>query len=447
LAAEVGRKVSQVRDLGVMLRDACELIRKEFDLYYVQVYLTNPSQTALQLQTGTGEVGAQLVGRGHSLPLNTSSINGRAAMEKRSVVISDTAQSATFRQNPLLPETRGEMAVPLIVADKVVGVLDMQSSEPGVLNPEVLPAFEALAGQLAVAIQNANLLAETEQAHAQVEKQARRLVREGWNEHLDAIHKPEKLGFVFDHNKVAPLAEMDETQLPEDGNTISVPIAVTGEPLGSIVVEIDDETRREQTNELVSVVARQVAQQIENLRLLESAERYRLEAEEAARRQTLEGWQELFRGKQNQALRFLYDSNQVKPVSAQAAPEAHSSLSVPIKVRDETMGTITILGMEHDDPSAVELVGEITQRLGTHLENLRLSEQTRERAQREQALRKITSIVRGSTNAESILRSAARELGSLLGRKTIVRLSPAEAQSAPGNGREQGAPENQSRES
>ena len=163
LAAEVGRSVSQVRDLDVMLKDACELIRKEFDLYYVQVYLSNPAQSELLLQAGTGEVGVQLLERKHRLQLNTGSINGRAAVEKRSVVITDTAQSATFHPNPLLPDTRGEMAVPLIVADKVVGVLDMQSSHPDTLTEEVLPAFEALAGQLAVAIQNANLVAEAEQ--------------------------------------------------------------------------------------------------------------------------------------------------------------------------------------------------------------------------------------------------------------------------------------------
>ena len=144
------------------------------------------------------------------------------------------------------------------------------------MNEEILPAFDALAGQLAVAIQNANLLAETEQARAQVETQARRLVREGWNEHLDAIHKPEQLGFVFDHNKVSPLADVNESQIPASKKSLSVPIAVTGESLGSLVVEIDDEARREQSSELINVVARQVAQQIENLRLLESAERYQI---------------------------------------------------------------------------------------------------------------------------------------------------------------------------
>ena len=101
LAAEIGRAISQVRDLDVMLKDACELILKEFNLYYVQVYLTAANQKSLILEAGTGDVGAQLVIRAHSLPLDVNSINGRAAAEKHSVVIPDTTQSAAFRQNPL----------------------------------------------------------------------------------------------------------------------------------------------------------------------------------------------------------------------------------------------------------------------------------------------------------------------------------------------------------
>ncbi|HEY5730538.1 MAG TPA: GAF domain-containing protein, partial [Anaerolineales bacterium] len=376
LAAEVGRTVSQVRALDVMLKDACNLILKEFNLYYVQVYLTDPSQTNLILEAGTGNAGEQLLGRGHSLPLNTGSINGRAALEKRSVVISDTTRSATFRQNPLLPETRGEMAVPLIVADKVVGVLDMQTSQPGVLNEEVLPAFEALAGQLAVAVQNANLLAETEQARAQVESQARRLVHEGWSEHLDAIHKPEHFGFAFDHNQVVPLADVDESDLPEAGHAISASISVTGESLGSLVVEIDDEARREQTNELVNIVARQVAQQIENLRLLESAERYRFEAERAASLQTIEGWQKYVSSRTTENLGYLYDTKEVRP-HGNGRYEDLSMFATPLKARDEMIGKLSVQGLTHEDQESVELVNAVAERLGAHIESIRLFEETR----------------------------------------------------------------------
>jgi GAF domain-containing protein/HAMP domain-containing protein len=374
LAAEVGRSVSQVRALDVMLSDACELILKEFNLYYVQVYLADPSGPTLKLEAGTGTVGAQLVGRGHSLPLDSGSINGRAAIEKRSVVISDTAQSATFRKNPLLPETRGEMAVPLIVADQVVGVLDMQSSAPGILTEEVLPAFEALAGQLAVAVQNANLLTETEQARAQVEAQARRLVREGWNEHLDAIHKPKQLGFLFNHHKVIPLAEMAETQLPEDRKVILAPITVTGESLGSLEVEIDDESSREQTNELVDIVARQVAQQIENLRLLESAERYRAEAEDVSRRLTREGWKTYVEHAE-ESLSYFYDLKEVRPHNGNG--HAESAVALPLKVRDEELGKLAIQDLDASDSQTIEFVNAVAERLSAHIESLRQFDETR----------------------------------------------------------------------
>ena len=373
LAAEVGRAVSQVRDLDEMLRDACELILKEFNLYYVQVYLTDASGLTLRLEAGTGDVGAQLVGRGHSLPLDTGSINGRAATEKRSVVISDTAQSGTFRKNPLLPDTRSEMAVPLIVADKVVGVLDMQSSQSGVLNAEVLPAFEALAGQLAIAVQNANLLAETVEARAEVEKQARRLVHTSWNEYLDAIHKPEQIGFVFDQQEVMPLGDLKES--PESSTAISASISITGEPLGLLVVETDDETHKDQNAELVNVVAGQVAQQIENLRLLESAERYRLRAERTTHLQTIEGWQEYIKSRSTNNLGYLYDLREVHP--HKNGQEDANVLTLPVKVRDEKVGKLSVQGLTADDEEAFELANVIAERLGAHLESLRLLEETK----------------------------------------------------------------------
>ncbi|NWG34891.1 MAG: GAF domain-containing protein [Chloroflexi bacterium] len=413
LAAQVGRAVSQVRALDIMLKDACELILKEFNLYYVQVYLADPGGSTLKLEAGTGSVGAQLLERGHSLPLTINSINGRAAVEKRSVVISDTAQSADFLANPLLPETRSEMAIPLIVADKVMGVLDMQSAIPGALTDELLPAFEALAGQLAVAILNANLLAETEQARSQVEKQARRLVRQGWSEYLDAIHKPERLGFVFDHNRVAPLTETDVPPLSEHGNTISAPIAVTGEPLGLLSVELTDDTHAEQTQELVGMVARQVAQQIENLRLLESAERYRHEAERAARLQTLEGWRKYIETRSADTVAYLYDANEVRPAGAVA--QEMDAFTLPLKAREEKIGKLAVEGLNPEDRDAVELLDAVADRLSAHIENLRLFEETRQgqfeldkRARQLAAVAEISNLSSKELDVQKMVESVVR---------------------------------------
>src|SRR5512138_1796230 len=370
LAAEVGRAISQVRDLNVLLQDACELILKEFDLYYVQVYLTTSNQKSLMLEAGTGNVGTQLVMQAHSLPIDIHSVNGRAAAEKHAVVISDTTKSATFRQNLLLPKTRGEMAVPLIVADKVVGVLDMQSKEPGVLNEEVLPAFEALAGQLAVAIQNANLLKETNEARAEVEKQARRLVRESWNEYMDAVHTPEQIGFKFDQKEVVPLADSPESR---SANAISSSISVTSEMLGSLTVEIDDASRKDQAVELVNIVAQQMAQQIENLRLLENAERYRQKAELVVRRTTLQGWGQFMEIRPKGKLAFRYDTREVQPINQDPQD---ASLTLTIKTREQAIGKVSILGAEEPDSASLGIVDAVVERLGDHIESLRQYDQT-----------------------------------------------------------------------
>jgi len=432
LAGEIGRTVSQVRALDVMLMEAAELIRSQFDLYYVQVYLTNPSQTVLLLQSGTGTVGTELLSREHKLPLNTASINGRAAIEKHSIVITDTTTSSTFKPNLLLPDTRSEMAVPLLIGEKVVGVLDLQSREPGKLNQGILSAFEALAGQLAIAIQNATFLAETEQARAEVEAQAQRLSRSNWVDYLDAIHQPEKTGFVFEKNQIALMTQAEQSQPQINVNALTAAISVTGEALGNLVVEMEDQSPIMRTSELVETVARQVSQQIENLRLLDSAERYRFEAEQASRRNTQESWKDYKQANVNKSMSYIYDLKEVRPYLSdeEDQPTEKSAYNLPIKVRDETIGKLVVQGLKSDDTEAIELANAIVERLGTHIESLRLSGQTEQalattqkQAMREQALRQITSAVRSSTDPATILRTAAKELGTLLGRKTIVRLT------------------------
>jgi GAF domain-containing protein/HAMP domain-containing protein len=418
LAAEVGRSVSQVRALDVMLKDAVEIIRSQFDLYYAQVYLTDPGHRNLILQSGTGDVGAQLVGRGHRLPLDTGSINGRAAVEKRPAIVSDTAASSTFRPNPLLPETRSEMAIPLLVGEKVVGVLDLQSKQAGALSQEILPAFEALAGQLAIAIQNAKLLEEAQQAQAEVEVQARRLVRVGWDEHLDAIHKPEQIGFVFNRKEITPLVDATASQLPEDTKAISVPITVTGEALRAMAVEIDDETGRERTIALVNSVAQQVAQQIENLRLLESAERYRYEAEKVARLQTIEGWQKYIEARSEENLAYLYDTKEVRPhVQSTGQGEDLPMFALPLKARDAMIGKLSVQGLTKDDQESAELLNAVAERLSAHIENLRLFEETRlGQLELDQRARQLSAVANISTASSQEL-----EVEKLL--NTVVRLT------------------------
>ncbi len=414
LASEVGRAVSQVRDLDIMLKDAVELIRSRFGLYYVQVYLTDPSQTSLVLKAGTGSAGVELLGRGHYLPLQTNSINGRAAIEKHPVVVSDTATSASFKPNPLLPDTRSEMAVPLIVGEKVVGVLDMQSHEAGILNEEITTAYEALAGQLAIAIQNATFLEETKKAQSELEKQAARLARANWEDYLDAINKAESIGFTFEHDQITPFdAKENNAPVVEGQNALVAPITITGEPLGNLVVELEGDSPVSRANELVNNVARQVAQQIENLRLLEAAERSRLEAEKASRRVTREGWKEFVDEKGGDRLGYFYNLSEVQPLTP-ATPvsvDRESSLMVPVKVRDESVGKIVVEGLDTDDEPSIDLVNAVAERLGAHIESLRQQDQTQAALEQTEKLSAANLRLAQATDLQDMLKIIGETMG------------------------------------
>ncbi|MBK8987490.1 MAG: GAF domain-containing protein [Chloroflexi bacterium] len=169
LAGEVGRSITAIRNVNALLSGAVNIIQSYFDLYYVQIYLVDETRGILELKAAHGHAAEQLLSQAHFLPINNSSINGTAALEKRAVLVTNTAEDPAFRPNSLLPDTRSEMAVPLISANKVLGVLDLQSVRPYGFSADSLPAFEALAGQLAVALENAALFSAREETSRELQ--------------------------------------------------------------------------------------------------------------------------------------------------------------------------------------------------------------------------------------------------------------------------------------
>ncbi|MBE2222742.1 MAG: HAMP domain-containing protein, partial [Anaerolineae bacterium] len=155
LAADIGRQVSQARELKDVLNEAVISMKDQFNLYQVQIYLADAKRENLILRASDGFAGSRLLETGHTLPINEQSLNGSAAYKKQAVIVSNTQESANFRPHPLLPDTRSEMVVPLLVEDDVLGVIDLQSTKANSLTEDVLPAFSVLAGQLAIAIMNA----------------------------------------------------------------------------------------------------------------------------------------------------------------------------------------------------------------------------------------------------------------------------------------------------
>lgn len=392
LATEVGRAVSEnVGDLTNLLTRAVNLIRSNYNLYYTQIYLADAPGRNLVLRAGTGNVGKQLLQQGHRLAISANSLNSRAASTRRPVLVDDTEKNSNFLPNPLLPNTRSELSVPLILNDKVVGVLDMQSDKPETFSQANISAFEVLAGQLAIAIQNSILFNQTEEARLQMVEQTRRLTATGWQDFLNALDRSENLGYVYSQEEILPLTETQEKIFD---NKLVLPIQVTGTEVGEILLA-GDPTRQwsREDAEVVQAAMQQVAQHIENLRLLAQAEKYRSEAEQVSRRLTSEGWQEFLSKREDLASGYLYDKNQVQPLNGNGhIPEATEALSYPLVVRDESIGKVIIPVVEENETPTQELVRAVVEKLSTHIENLRLLEETEQkRIEAEALLRELDS--------------------------------------------------------
>ncbi len=412
LASEVGRAMTEkVANLTELLSHAVELIRSRFDLYYTQIYMADASGNNLNLQAGTGHVGKELLRRRHHLPISSGSLNGRAAADRTALIVGDTLKSGNFLPNPLLPLTRSEMAVPLIANGRILGVLDMQSERPDTFSEANLPAFQVLAGQLAIAIQNATLFQQAEEAHLEVEAQANRLTTVGWQEFLNAIDRNENIGFIYSQNEIQPLTEI---QSQPAGSVLTMPIEISGSHVGEVQL-VDQEDRQWSTSErqVVRAVVARVAQHVENLRLLAQAERYRDEAEQVSRRLTSEGWNEYLRTRHELSSGYIYDKNQVQPLSQRSYKTGSlaTAISQQLIVHDQPIGELTIDTDPNENAYAASIISTVTQQLSEHIENLRLLEQaeqrrleadglTHELAQRAHQLETVATL---STTASTVL--------------------------------------------
>jgi GAF domain-containing protein len=125
-ASIIAHQVASIQDLDRLLRLAANLISEQFGCYHVGIYLINQRGDFVNLQATSSEGGKRLLERGYRLRVGTEGLIGYVAAEKKPRISLDVGEDAIFFANPELPETRSELALPLIVRNKVVGVLDLQ---------------------------------------------------------------------------------------------------------------------------------------------------------------------------------------------------------------------------------------------------------------------------------------------------------------------------------
>jgi signal transduction histidine kinase len=161
VASQVAQKVVSILDLDSLLAEIVRLIRLKFGYYHTHIFLVDESTNEIVLQEVSGEEDASLKRQGLRLKIGEQGICGWAADSGSMLVCNDVSQESRYHPHELLPKTRSELAIPLRVGKKVIGVLDVQSEQLGAFQEDDSLMLQLLADQVAIAIRNAHLFRET----------------------------------------------------------------------------------------------------------------------------------------------------------------------------------------------------------------------------------------------------------------------------------------------
>jgi PAS domain S-box-containing protein len=160
---EVSRRLSTILDRKQLVVEVVEQVKKAFNYYHAHIYFMDEANGDLILAGGTGEAGTTMLERGHKVRKGRGLV-GRAAEINAPVIVPDTSQDPDWLPNPLLPETKSEIAVPIAAGEKVLGVLDVQNDIAESLGQQDVDLLRSVADQVAIAVQNAALYARAEEA-------------------------------------------------------------------------------------------------------------------------------------------------------------------------------------------------------------------------------------------------------------------------------------------
>jgi GAF domain-containing protein len=285
--AQVTRAITSIRDLQELLPHITTVISDQFGFYHVGIFLLDDANEFAVLSAANSAGGKQMLERRHRLRVGEQGIVGNVTLTGNPRIAMDVGVDAVFFDNPELPDTHSEMALPLKSGKLIVGALDVQSTERGAFTEEDIQMLGLLADQVSLAIENARLFDETRRALSEAEFISHQLTREAWAR-MPVENK--LLGYRYGIAGSSPLRESldvqelkkaQTTSSQKQGNQVVVPIELRGETIGTLVVQpsLTVELNQDQID-LIKAVAERVALSAENARLFEEttrrAERERL---------------------------------------------------------------------------------------------------------------------------------------------------------------------------
>ena len=251
-ANEVAKAAASSLDPDELIVRVSNLFPEQFGYYYAAIYLVDPSQKWAELRYATGEAGKVLKQNHHRLDVAGRNMVGSAIREKAARIAQVASQEKQRFENPLLPYTRSEIALPLTAGERVLGAINVQSMKEADFTPQVIETMQNMASQVAIALENARLFQEAQQVIKEMRAVQQQYLLEGWQ------------GFTEENENLEYEVGDD---IREDPKTIQIPISLRDQVLGQIMLEGNVEWTTEQES-LVDAVAKQAAIALENARLV-----------------------------------------------------------------------------------------------------------------------------------------------------------------------------------
>jgi len=283
--SEVARAVSTEVNLENLLTLVANLVSERFGFYHVGIFLSDDLNQYAVLRASNSPGGKHMIARGHKLPIGQVGIVGHVASSSQPRIALNVGEDAMYFNNPDLPETRSEMALPMTVANKIIGVLDAQSTEPSAFTHEDVSTLSILADQIGIAIENARLLEATRRSLTEAETVYRQYMQREW---LRFSAEQKLVGFRYANGSSDPLqvpVELGEiAHVMEDGKIhqkeaggeqdlaqLAVPVKMRGEVIGLLNILMPGKQRwTDDDIDIIEAVAERVALSIENARLFQT---------------------------------------------------------------------------------------------------------------------------------------------------------------------------------
>lgn len=288
-AAEVSHTTTELYDIETLLPRVVEMVREQFDLYYVGLFLIDEEGKFARLRAGTGEAGRRMIEQGWQLEVGGTSMIGRCASTGQADIQLDVGEAATHFDNPLLPDTRSEMALPLRSRGRVIGAMSIQSDRPAAFDQADISTLQNMADQIAAAIYNDRLFAEARTAIESLQSMQQRYQVHAWTEYAQTAdvvsYETAEEGVASLGDAVLPEVRQAVTrqrpvvlsreQTQNQHSALVAPISFRGSVIGALGVHDRDGSRQwtEQDIALVQAVTERMGQAAESLRLLDDTQR------------------------------------------------------------------------------------------------------------------------------------------------------------------------------